>query len=416
MKWRGDLKCAQKRVVRNPRLELTTLEERVVPDAAFTVLPQVPSQPAAVIKDQAGTGLSLPADGQPFDGSTSAMPVEATLPDVVNPQPQTAGVEAYLWLFGGFQFDSTQPAQITLPESCADAALPASVTGGGVPWLVASEVGPCMEGTAPEPVTSPASAGGLNEGAPGGSGARTPDASLQTVPSLPLRRRDANGDDTPLVSLSGPSGAEAEASADQFFVSTSSSGCGSSSSSSKGKPNANTVLEDLAKDAGRGGHRYWLVLFSSAEAKEPENPVQAKEGHVWLAVIDAKDKKMTVLGFYPKDDSNLSYSNPSTDGQFLDDQERRFTVARAFKLRDVNAYDRWIKALNQAKGSPPKYDLASNNCASWVVKMARLSGISTYNFKLISDDPNSTNINTYTPRNLSVYLYTNQKDTRGYGK
>jgi hypothetical protein len=153
-------------------------------------------------------------------------------------------------------------------------------------------------------------------------------------------------------------------------------------------------------------------------AKEPTNALQAKEGHAWLAVIDTQTKTVVALGLHPKESTDFSASNPSTPGEFRDNSEREFFLARAYQI-DATQHSSWIRFLARQRASSPTYDLATNNCASWVINSAKLTGVTQFNTKVADPDQiigQGQSINTYTPHNLAVFLANDKAPgTRKFG-
>ena len=190
----------------------------------------------------------------------------------------------------------------------------------------------------------------------------------------------------------------------------------SGGSSKKGTPNAKTVMAELVKEYAiattASSPRYWLVVFSNAEPKEPDGVAEAKQGHAWLAVIDVKTKTLTSVGLAPKNDSDLSFSSPATPGVYRDDSEMKYTAARGYQLKK-DVYLAWVKYLAKEKASSPTYNMLSNNCTTWVIKScpSQVYGVAPYRGNLLGDGDLA---DVYVPRSLAVFLIKPKPGTRPF--
>lgn len=176
----------------------------------------------------------------------------------------------------------------------------------------------------------------------------------------------------------------------------------------EGPNNANRVMDMLVKNP-TPGTRFWVVIFSDAAPKEPENALEAKEGHAWIAVIDTQAETITALGLHPEADADLSASNPSAPGEVRDNSKREFRIARAYPI-NVERHRDLVNRLGRERRSSPTYNITTNNCASWAIRLAKLQGVSQFHVNIADPDQiivQGQSINSYTPRNLAAFL---QKD------
>ena len=112
-------------------------------------------------------------------------------------------------------------------------------------------------------------------------------------------------------------------------------------------------------------------------------------GHAFIELVDA-DGNSTFRGFYPTsdiDDATSAFS--SVEGVVSpDDAGHSVTQSISYDIGE-GQFNKMMAEIQNWEASPPKYNLFTNNCTTFVLKIMQAGGISPPRQLSVVDSPSS---------------------------